>query len=291
MAPLLERKRKSFINCLIWGVLSGALCMCFIICSSSVIRPSAIIETNNTNTVVAETIAKKRQNLIAIKTTLEPIFPSLDGQALVNDDHLVNDDDLQLAHMPPVTYERCMASLEGKNQSKKYPRIHWIHVPKAGSSLSTAIYTYLCQEKDPHYKFTRVLPVRNCSNHCGGYSPKAWDGYASKLLPVKEFKYCDPDVSYAGSLQSHMTLPPLPLSIALEDYGAVPFGLFRDPRRRIVSALNDNKHTFGTRSYSREYLVQQTPTLMSFAHHRAVQSCQVKMLLGQYCGDINYVVR
>ena len=58
---------------------------------------------------------------------------------------LDDEDDIALAQMPPVTFEKCLASLAGKDLSKKEKTIHWIHIPKAGSSLSAAIYAYLCQ--------------------------------------------------------------------------------------------------------------------------------------------------
>lgn len=68
--------------------------------------------------------------------------------------------------------------------------------------------------------------------------------------------------------------------------------LFRDPRRRAVSAWNHAKHThhLGTKDAesrfpnSREKLERETQTVIDFARHVHVRACQTKMLVGGQCG-------
>ena len=94
-----------------------------------------------------------------------------------------------------------------------------------------------------------------------------------------ELPYCDPKVSWQGALQSHFVLPR-----DMTGYKAAIVGNFRDPRRRLVSAFNDNKHSFGIDVVNREKMVQSTPTLKDYVDSPFIKSCQTKMLLGQYCG-------
>lgn len=68
--------------------------------------------------------------------------------------------------------------------------------------------------------------------------------------------------------------------------------LFREPRRRAVSAWNHGKHThhLGTADAnshypnSRERFEEETPTLEHFSRHMHVVACQTKMLIGGQCG-------
>lgn len=64
--------------------------------------------------------------------------------------------------------------------------------------------------------------------------------------------------------------------------------LFRDPRKRALSAWNHMKHThhLGTKDAesrfpnSRKLLETETQTARDFGRHKHVKSCQTKMLVG-----------
>ena len=87
-----------------------------------------------------------------------------------------------LLDMPDVSYEQCLESLKGQSMAKKKNLIEWLHFPKCGSSFSTAVYTYLCQEEPSGAEFTSVKEhMQNCSKFCGP-TAKAWDYYATKVL-------------------------------------------------------------------------------------------------------------
>ena len=66
--------------------------------------------------------------------------------------------------------------------------------------------------------------------------------------------------------------------------------LFRDPRRRLVSAWNDQKHSYGLGSYytngrgsdeERAAMLSSAKTIEEFAEWPGIRSCQTKMLVGE----------
>ena len=59
--------------------------------------------------------------------------------------------------------------------------------------------------------------------------------------------------------------------------------MFRDPRRRIHSAFNHFRHSFGLGPAAREQLLRNASTLLEYLSFPRIQSCQARMLLGQYC--------
>ena len=96
-------------------------------------------------------------------------------------------------------------------------------------------------------------------------------------------------VSYRGFFYGHT---PLRVNQQMDDRGPKIVTLFRDPRKRAVSAWNHAKHThhLGTKNAesmfpnSRNELENSTLTVRDFAKHKHVQACQSKMLVGgQVC--------
>lgn len=74
--------------------------------------------------------------------------------------------------------------------------------------------------------------------------------------------------------------------------------LLRDPRRRLVSAYNHDKHSFGigqrhpsTAKSRREHMLQHTHGLADFAAYPDIKHCMTKMLLGEYCAIDSNVTR
>lgn len=62
-------------------------------------------------------------------------------------------------------------------------------------------------------------------------------------------------------------------------------GMFREPRRRLLSAWNHNRHSFGLANQPRDDMLLECKTLKQFANHPRLQSCMTKMLLGRYCAS------
>jgi hypothetical protein len=214
-----------------------------------------------------------------------------------------------------ITYETCMVSLQGRERTKTLKRpIHWIHFPKCGTSFGAVVYGYACQsDESPHNappstaafaatnKFN-LVKAETC-DYCGEKAvtqnkPTLWDPQLRKQLPFKHptaahpaLKYCDWDVPPPWfPMSNHF---PHAWNFELKGYHRAPVALFRDPRRRLTSAWNNNKHSFGVgsfnnphnKSYARQ-LVNELETVFEFAKHPPIQSCQTKMILGEYCGEI-----
>ena len=196
-----------------------------------------------------------------------------------------------------VTYESCIARLGTGVRPKKLKKLLWLHLPKCGTSLGTAIHGYLCQPgespvKNPHYG---KGPGKRVCDYCSfeqmnSQGTPFWDGKIRLLLPrdPEVDMYCDWNVTYRGWFFGHNPLRPGTFGHDGPDVVA----LFRDPRRRAVSAWNHNKHThhLGTKDAeskfpkSRELLEKETQTVSDFARHKHVQACQTKMVVGGQCG-------
>jgi len=214
-----------------------------------------------------------------------------------------------------ITYESCMASLKGTDRTKTLKRpLHWIHFPKCGTSFGAVVYGYACQSNtSPHEAPASTSMFADTNKHnlvkadvcdyCGEKAvtqnkPTLWDPQLRKQLPFRHttpehppLKYCDWSVPPPWfPMSNHF---PHTWNWETKNYRRAPIALFRDPRRRIVSAWNNNKHSFGVgtfnnphnKSYARQ-LVNDLKTVQEFSKHPPIQSCQTKMMLGEYCGEI-----
>lgn len=204
-----------------------------------------------------------------------------------------------------VNYDICRAKLGTDPRPKLLKTLMWLHIPKCGTSLGTVVHGYLCQSEMSQYENPRPFARRadlawhKACDICelermkAKYTPQ-WDGQIMKLLPRPEDrKYCDWNVSFRGGFFGHN---PLGRDHNFEKVQVI--GLFRDPRRRAVSAWNHNKHThhLGTNDATSRYpsnvsqpgtrlqLERATQTVGEFARHPHVQGCQTKMLIGGQCG-------
>lgn len=177
-----------------------------------------------------------------------------------------------------VTYESCQESLRGKSSTKTLPSFQWIHIPKTGTSFGYTLFSYVCTND------VSEAVSEGCS-YCGPNVRRGiWDRDLYSFLPFTKQPLCDKRTSFNGLLQNHF---PVPRQYTAQDNF---IGLFRDPRKRLVSAYNHDKHSFGigqrhpeTAVESREYMVLHTQTLRDFADFEDIKSCQTKMLLSEYC--------
>ncbi len=185
-----------------------------------------------------------------------------------------------------ITYEQCQAKLRAHSQTpgkKTLRNLHWVHFPKAGTSFGQTLFSYLCTST-PSAQDSPDEPPPSCPM-CGNVKRGVWDRDLYSLLQFQKLPYCDAQSSAKGLLQNHL---PVPRSFTRESDSLI--ALFRDPRRRLQSAFNHGKHSFGigerdhpTAHLRREYMLQHTHTLKDFAAFPDIQGCQTKMLLSEYC--------
>jgi hypothetical protein len=179
-----------------------------------------------------------------------------------------------------VTYESCVASLPTIPKAKTLHDLNWIHVPKAGTTFATTLYGYLCTaEKQPIESITGETcswcgPIGKANHGSLQWDPKTWP-----LIPFETEPYCDWNVAIKPKrvFSNHFSVP-------RQNPGAL-VTLLRDPRQRLVSAWNNNKHSYGATGSDRK-AIEATQTLHDFIVQPGISSCQTKMVLGLSCaGD------
>lgn len=183
-----------------------------------------------------------------------------------------------------VTWESCLASLEKKAAPKSLQRPLWIHFPKAGTTFATTMYSYLCTSTPT----PQISPKGINCTYCGVQGKTAhgglqWDPKSYPILPFEQEPYCDWDVEFDHNnvFSNHFPLPGMESKIS----SLSPIALFRDPRKRLVSAWNNNKHSYGISGMERKRLEKEAQTLKEFIAFRGIPSCQTKMLTGKTCGN------
>ena len=116
-----------------------------------------------------------------------------------------------------VTYESCMASLEGGRFEKTLKRpIQWVHFPKCGTSFGAVVYGYVCSPEESPLHAPDGAAINaginkgnmvngTVCNYCNeravtSNKPTLWDPHLRKTLPYRAedrggkmppFKYCD----------------------------------------------------------------------------------------------------
>lgn len=190
-----------------------------------------------------------------------------------------------------VTYESCMASLAGRTSDEKTFKgtLFWLHIPKCGTSFGSTLHGYTCQAS-PSASHDPGNPAEACMR-CGT-DARNWRGYDHTItssIPYEQRPYCDWNISFQGAFKNHLVLP------LRNDYSSPDHtqavALFRDPRRRLVSGWNDNKHSYSMGTYNSprgpidEVAVMRntTQTVEEYAAWPGIGGCQTKMLLGDDC--------
>eukprot|EP00040_Diaphanoeca_grandis_P008215 m.44371 g.44371 ORF g.44371 m.44371 type:complete len:476 (+) comp19664_c0_seq3:2115-3542(+) len=189
-----------------------------------------------------------------------------------------------------VTYESCMRSLQEKPHEKTFKgKLYWLHFPKCGTSFGVTLHGYTCQS-DPSPKVNPSKPGEEC-NRCG-LEAQNWRGFDHTIKPSIQWEtrpYCDWNITFEGAFKNHIVLP------STNDYSSPSHSqavaLFRDPRRRLLSGWNDNKHSYALGSFQvprnpiDEVAVMRnsTKTIEEYAAWPGIGGCQTKMLLGEDC--------
>eukprot|EP00049_Salpingoeca_infusionum_P001180 m.45868 g.45868 ORF g.45868 m.45868 type:complete len:311 (+) comp10902_c0_seq1:173-1105(+) len=139
----------------------------------------------------------------------------------------------------------------------------WLHIPKCGTSLSTVLYHYSCNE----------LPDDAVPD----------PGKNGKGLAVKHFtktynlSSCNFQ-QFRGPRIGHT-----PLKLGEISSGIQMVAMFRDPRARIWSAYNYGMHQVGMTGDDRRKMYQTVKTPQDYAAFPGIAGCQTKMLLGIKC--------
>ena len=180
-----------------------------------------------------------------------------------------------------ISFDSCVASLAKSKQAPREKTLvnpNWIHVPKAGTTFATTLYGYLCTS-EPQPEISPVSGSK-CS-WCGPVGKKShgqlqWDPKTWPLIPFDDEPYCDWDVP----LDSHRVFSNH-FSVPRTNPGTL-LTLLRDPRQRLVSAWNNNKHSYGATGGHRK-LIEAAQTLQEFVKVDGIAGCQTKMVLGYSC--------
>jgi len=196
-----------------------------------------------------------------------------------------------------MTYDECVASLPpgGKPKTLNKP-LEWIHIPKCGTSFGATIYGYLCTaEETPH-----VNPSDQSTNctHCGEVAKNRnrglyWDPKLRNMIPFSNLirrdgtrhrfhkyhaPYCDWSQRPHPPYSNHFALSARPD----RRQKTAALTMLRDPRRRLVSAWNNDKHSYGIRQRD---TVKYLQNITAFVAHPAIKGCQTKMMVGRLCAD------
>ena len=131
-----------------------------------------------------------------------------------------------------------MTSLENRSSSAKTfkGKLFWLHFPKCGTSFGSTLHGYSCTDTPTPTAIPRDGgPDLEVCQRCGA-NAGAWRGYDHTIvssIPFGQRPYCDWNVSFHGAFKNHYVLPPRNDFSSADHVQAV--GLFRDPRRRLVS--------------------------------------------------------
>jgi len=214
---------------------------------------------------------------------LDAFAPEVPGQETAFDPEAVH-----------ITYESCVQSLTGKSDAKRWGKeqdgpLYWLHIPKCGTSFGATLHGYTCTAT-PTPQANPADPSETCVR-CGPDGAR-WRGFDHTILssiPFDRRPYCDWNVSFKGAFKNHIVLAATNDFTRAGEPRAV--ALFRDPRRRLVSGWNDNKHSYAMGSWwdprgpdeEVKLMRNSTSTLESYARWPGIAGCQVKMLVGEDC--------
>lgn len=198
-----------------------------------------------------------------------------------------------------ITYEECAMSLEFKNNTKRLKKpIQWIHFPKCGTSFGATIYGYLCSPHPTPFSHPSKAGV-NC-NYCGEKAKGLqrglyWDPKLRNMIPFSNRQrkdgsqhrfadyyapFCDWDQTPYPPYSNHF-------AFSLEKrWGRKTdvVAMFRDPRKRLVSAWNNDKHSYGASQIERQ-TIKPLQNFSSFLYHPSIPGCQTKMMVSRNCAD------
>eukprot|EP01147_Barroeca_monosierra_P000304 gene304-3674_t len=187
--------------------------------------------------------------------------------------------------------------------AKPLSNLHWIHIPKTGTSFALTIYNYACQgfknsiiriSKNLSSNFPSVYSCLQC------HQPKAICRkktcvHSLLSLPQSGIIHRDNELFWDKQCVAEIvgSRGHTPFNISV-DHGLNNIALFRDPRQRLLSSFNHHRHAFGLPPHLNKDDLKKINTLEEFATFPGIASCQVKHINGYACAsdtNITYVQR
>eukprot|EP00040_Diaphanoeca_grandis_P006728 m.38441 g.38441 ORF g.38441 m.38441 type:complete len:456 (+) comp17917_c0_seq1:220-1587(+) len=186
-----------------------------------------------------------------------------------------------------LDYDTCIRTI---NQGKGVPPqsqhpapkyVHWLHIPKSGTSFGSMLYGLVCQAEwsSPTSPYTG----EPC-DYCGAKAKQGikWDTVLHPVIDFSAFPYCNWNITTSTPRANFRNHVPLPLDHRPQQNWWT-MGLFRDPRRRLVSGWNDGKHANGFDPKHLSSFQKTTTSLEQYVRHPSIRNCVTKMLVGAYC--------
>lgn len=150
-----------------------------------------------------------------------------------------------------------------------------MHFPKCGSSFGILLHNYGCVNYEPSTEIAKSI-----QNYCTCNDQSKWDVTLHEHIPWHLDPYCTPQVNLNhGHMLGHR---PLWTGDLYFEYRNSFVTMFRDPRRRLVSAYNDQKHSYGLPERLTKAL-HDVRSLDEYVRFPGIQGCMTKMVLGYYC--------
>lgn len=249
-----------------------------------------------TNTMLPTAVAMKNSNVLCVgwkRADCGPLTSTIAPSPPPSTDPFA--DPVIAAQV--MTFEECVASLPPGGKPKTLNRpVEWIHIPKCGTSFGATVYGYLCGATETPYT-NPADPTENCT-YCGEQAKGLnrglyWDPKLRNMIPFSNMirrdgtrhrfykyhaPYCDWTQSPHPPYSNHF-----PLSDRANKQGTTAaVTMLREPRKRLVSAWNNDKHSYGI---AKRDTVKYLQNITAFVQHSAIQGCQTKMLVGRVCAD------
>eukprot|EP00041_Stephanoeca_diplocostata_P023968 m.599112 g.599112 ORF g.599112 m.599112 type:complete len:469 (+) comp22423_c0_seq35:254-1660(+) len=185
-----------------------------------------------------------------------------------------------------IGYDECVRKINAGRgappislQSPEY--VHWLHLPKCGSSFGAVLHGLVCQA-DPSPPMSPY--TGEPCDYCGAAATKGprWDSILHPVIDFDALPYCNWNVTTSTPRANFRNHVPLPLNKdPMQKWMNV--GLFRDPRKRLVSGWNHDKHAMGIAGKERIRFETDVQTIEQYTQHRNIPACMTKMLIGAYC--------
>eukprot|EP00051_Salpingoeca_urceolata_P007793 m.100609 g.100609 ORF g.100609 m.100609 type:complete len:352 (-) comp15408_c0_seq3:115-1170(-) len=176
--------------------------------------------------------------------------------------------------------DSCLVALKDAPVKRLLPRPYWLHFPKCGTSFGLTLHNYGCVDRQS--STIRERKFRNDEAECVCGMRHRWDPTIAKIIDLQRYKYCSDEVRLSGGWFKNHIPPPRE---SYNEYKGQLVGLFRDPRKRLLSGYNHGKHSFGLPFYLKQSL-RELPDLRAYVEFPPIASCMTKMILGYLCATV-----
>lgn len=130
----------------------------------------------------------------------------------------------------------------------------------------------------------RISPVTGeLCDYCGNGPDRnrdRWDQALWNLIDFGSLPYCNWNVTTSTPKANFRNHVPLYLDNRPSTEGWMVVSTFRDPRQRLVSGWNHDKHAMGIGGDRKTAFDKEVQTFEQYTSHRHIQGCATKMLIG-----------